>query len=65
MRSKDILGELVMSKNVLSVFKVNNHGTLAVVIPAREAKELEINENSTLAFSRVGNSLHYNKVVIL
>ncbi|WP_164888428.1 AbrB/MazE/SpoVT family DNA-binding domain-containing protein [Methanosarcina sp. MSH10X1] len=51
-------------KNILSVFKINKHGSLAVIIPAKEARELGITEKSTLTFTRVGNSLHYTKVVI-
>lgn len=53
-----------MSKNVLSVFKINKHGTLAVVIPAHAAKELGITEESTVSFNMSGNSLYYNKVTI-
>lgn len=51
-------------KNVMSVFKINTHGSLGVIIPAKEARELGITEKSTLAFSQVGNSIHYTKVQI-
>ena len=51
-------------KNILSVFKINRHGSLAVIVPAKEAREMGITEKSTLTFVRVGNSLHYSPVVI-
>lgn len=51
-------------KNILSVFKINKHGSLAVIIPAKEARELGITEKSMLAFVRVRNTLHYTPVVI-
>jgi antitoxin component of MazEF toxin-antitoxin module len=57
------MGSKIM-KNVLSVFKINKHGSLAVIIPAKEAREMGITEKSTLTFVRVGNSLHYSPVVI-
>lgn len=57
-------GVVNMSKNILSVFKLNKNGTLAVVIPAKEARELGITEKSCLSINKMGNSLHYNPVVI-
>lgn len=44
--------------------KFNKNGTLIVVIPAQIARDLGITEESFLACSKVGNSLHYNRVVI-
>lgn len=57
-------GVLVITKNVLSVIKINKHGTLMVVIPAQYARDLGITEESSLTCNKVGHSLHYNKVVI-
>lgn len=59
-----ILGVGKIAKNVLSVMKFNKNGTLIVVIPAQFARDLGITEESFLTCSKVGNSLHYNRVLI-
>ena len=53
-----------ITKNILSVFKANKNGSYAVIIPAQFARDLGITEESSLTCSKVGNSLHYNQVVI-
>ncbi|WP_292379369.1 AbrB/MazE/SpoVT family DNA-binding domain-containing protein [Methanosarcina sp. UBA289] len=46
------------------VLKLNTEGSLAVGIPKKFAKELQLTENDALNVVKIGDTLHITKIVI-